>query len=69
MSAAEDHFDDDELEITLEFGEYDTRITITLASPSGKKISIEKFLMELECYLNQVDEANQERLNSGASVQ
>lgn len=69
MTDPEESYNDDELELSLEFDEYDTRITLTIASPSGKKITLERFLMELEIYINAVDEANKERINLGATIQ
>lgn len=50
MSPSED------IEICIE-SEDDTRITMTLVSLDGRKISMSEFILEVELYIQQVTEA------------
>ncbi len=61
-------FTDEDLELSVESDD-DTRISLTLVSLSGKKISMGQFLLELELYLKEVNEAEAERQSVGATTQ
>jgi hypothetical protein len=58
----------EDLEITIE-SEDDTRITLTVVSLEGRKISMAAFVMELELWIQQISEAEAERITSGATLQ
>lgn len=60
--------DMDDIEISIESDD-DVRITMTIASRSGQKISMADFILHLELYLKDVTDAETERHNLGASMQ
>lgn len=60
-----DEFTDEDIQLSIE-SEDDTRISLTLVSLSGKKITMQEFIYEIECYLQEIEKAEQERINMGA---
>lgn len=55
-------FTDEDLQLSIESDD-DTRISLTLVSLSGKKITMGQFMLELELYIKEVQEAEIERFN------
>lgn len=55
-----DEFSDEDLQVSIE-SEDDTRITWTLVSISGQKITPDLFMYEMERYVHAVERAQRER--------
>ena len=51
----------EELTFKIEANDDDTMIALVVTSPSGKKISLSDFVMQLECYINEVHQADYQR--------
>lgn len=60
--------DDSELEFMIETNEDDTEVALVVRSHSGKKITQEEFIVQIEMYLNDVVNAEAYKRETGASV-
>ena len=64
-----DEFGDEDIQLSIEANDEDTRIALTIVSVSGKKIGMADFLMCVEEYLKEVTDAEIERNIIGAKTQ